>query len=481
MVGRWLSIAVVGLAVACGDTSAGIDAPKSTITPPNLGGFGGFGGPGRTDKTTDDKIGELTRAIASDVGLRGGRNISMALVVDGELAFADGVVGAVDGRTLYSLGSASEIVTVAAIMALIDERRLSLDAPLAPLVTDLTVEPAAARAELTMHRVLTHTSGLGFPDNAAMFPIDWRAPAALSALYESATFPMWSPPGRVYNRQWMNASFAGHVSEVVTGEYFTDVVRTRVFEPLGMSDATYEIAAVESRPHTRGRTGSQASNTEVPLVHPGFAVLPMSGLHASASDLGLLAQHLLADERMMTPHFDTQSAYSRRRGYGVMVWDDDGLRIAATTDRSAGFASLIMFAPTEGFAIALLGDCDWYDLSLAAYRAFELFLGKRITLFQGSQTSAVERAAFDGSYVDPHRFGRVTVSATTNGLRMQFLDFEHETEATQLSKNVFWFSTNDRMRQVIGAGQQQTIVTFFEDPLDGRRYFVTAVGVAAAE
>jgi hypothetical protein len=245
-----------------------------------------------------------------------------------------------------------------------------------------------------------------------------------------------------------------------------------------MYDATYEPLEAAARPHAVGYSGDPDASAPVPLAHPGFVALPTTGLYASAVDAGRLAEHLLRSERMLAPYVETQNPFYRSHGYGLMVWEDDGMRLAAASDRGGGWSSLILLAPDEGFAVAVLSSCDWYEPSFAAYRAFEIFLGKRLELFTGEQTEVGARVTFAGDYTDPLRLGRVTVTNGTEGMRVRFWNYDdYETDMPQLAKNVFWFQMNDVMQTALGGGR--AIVTFFEDPADGRRYFVTNVGVAA--
>ena len=151
-------------------------------------------------------------------------------------------------------------VTSVAAMMLAEEGRLSLDDPLSsviPAFADVQVyddgELRAPTRPILIRDLLTHTSGLtyGFFGNT---PVDSLYRATLGALDAAgeadleertdviASLPLVDDPGArwVYS---MSTDVLGRVVEVVSGLTLGEFFRTRIFEPLGMTDTGFHVTA----------------------------------------------------------------------------------------------------------------------------------------------------------------------------------------------------------------------------------------------
>jgi CubicO group peptidase (beta-lactamase class C family) len=152
--------------------------------------------------------------------------LAVALVKDGELiqrfcGFADADENVpVTEETVFEAASLGKPVFAYAVLKLVDQGVLSLDAPLAALV-DYAPGDAFA-AEITAAHVLSHTTG--FPN--------WR----------SSELPL-----RCYFRPGERFSYSGEgfvllqrAVERLTGESIELTARRLVFEPLGMNRSTFD-------------------------------------------------------------------------------------------------------------------------------------------------------------------------------------------------------------------------------------------------
>jgi CubicO group peptidase (beta-lactamase class C family) len=97
--------------------------------------------------------------------------------------------------------------------------------------------------------LLTHTSGLSYGFHYA-HPVDaiyrnagyeWGSPPGkdlAACCDEFATFPLLFQPGTEWN-YGVSTDVLGRVVEVVSGQSLDEFFRTRIFEPLGMSDTAF--------------------------------------------------------------------------------------------------------------------------------------------------------------------------------------------------------------------------------------------------
>jgi CubicO group peptidase (beta-lactamase class C family) len=173
--------------------------------------------------------------------------LAVGVVAGGELAYAEGF-GLADiesGRRQdpalrQRIGSITKTMVALCKMALVDEGRLSLDDGLLDHVPELVCHGDGSA--ITLRHLLTHTSGIG----EVPMPDDMRhAERTLwSEQYDGdvlAMFPRGVTVEVAPGTKWAYANFGyallGEVVARAEGARIAEVVRRRVFEPLGMTDS----------------------------------------------------------------------------------------------------------------------------------------------------------------------------------------------------------------------------------------------------
>ncbi len=171
---------------------------------------------------------------------------TISLLHDGQSVaeVARGLVGgpdsaAITAATRFNIGSANKMFTAVAVAQLVDAGKVSFDDPVGTYVPELTPE---ARA-VTLHQLLTHTSGLGDffrPQNIAVVRAARKAIDLLPVLVSDT--PQF-PPGSQFS--YSNSGFAllGIVVERVSGEVYGDYLRKHIFEPAGMTATSLDAAS----------------------------------------------------------------------------------------------------------------------------------------------------------------------------------------------------------------------------------------------
>ena len=186
----------------------------------------------------------------------------------------------VQRASLFRIASITKPVTGAATLALIQEGLLDLHAPVARLLPELADpqvlrrmdgpldDTVPARRPITVRDLLTFTFGFGFAVEMFGAEPPWPVVAASEELHLSTigppdqagqpdpdtwiaglgSLPLLAQPGErwFYNT---GASVLGVLLARAAGQPFADVLRTRIFEPLGMHDTGFWT------PHT-GRLAS---------------------------------------------------------------------------------------------------------------------------------------------------------------------------------------------------------------------------------
>jgi CubicO group peptidase (beta-lactamase class C family) len=133
--------------------------------------------------------------------------------------------------TIYQSGSVGKQFTAAAIVTLAREGKLGLDDPIRKYLPE---GPAAWR-KVTIRHLLTHTSGIpDYTDDLVDFRRDYTE-EQLVKLY--ARLPLQFQPGATWSYSNTGYALLGFIVRRLTGKFYGDFLRERMFEPLGMRTA----------------------------------------------------------------------------------------------------------------------------------------------------------------------------------------------------------------------------------------------------
>ena len=180
------------------------------------------------------------------------------LFARGEQVLFEGAYGKAELRfdvdnevdTKLNLGSANKMFTAVAIAQLVERGKLSFDDRLIDVLPSYPDREIAEK--VTLHHLLTHTSGMGSYWQA-LYATDWTRVRSHDQLLELIVGgPLDFEPGERF--QYSNSGFAvlGKVIEEVSGMSYFDYVKKHIFEPAGMTSTdSYEI----DRPVTNLATG----------------------------------------------------------------------------------------------------------------------------------------------------------------------------------------------------------------------------------
>lgn len=147
--------------------------------------------------------------------------------------------------TLIQVGSVTKIFTASLIADLVAERSIEWSDSLVERLPGVMIRPDFA--DITLDELATHAARLpANPPNRV--DVDGvMQPYSVAALYASLSDPgvRRVEPGRNYSN-WGYA-LLGHVVEKAAGQRFEDVLRERIFEPLGMSHSKIDLSPADER------------------------------------------------------------------------------------------------------------------------------------------------------------------------------------------------------------------------------------------
>ena len=177
---------------------------------------------------------------------------------------------AVSPDTRFQIGSLGKPFTSIALLQLADEGRLDLHAPLNQYLPWFEVQ--SDFAPITTHHVLSHTAGLIRGTDLA--------PHGLYESWSLRKTKVRTPPGSYFSYSNIGYQVLGFLLETLTGQPFEAVIRSRVLEPLEMTQSDAVITH-ESRRHLAvGYCGFYDDRPE----HPSHGLAPAIWTEYGAGD-----------------------------------------------------------------------------------------------------------------------------------------------------------------------------------------------------
>lgn len=308
-------------------------------------------------------------------------------------------------RTVFRVGSNSKTLTAAAVMTLVEEGRVDLDADVNDYLRQVRI-PATYPEPVTLRHLLTHTAGFDERLFGQHAPTRDRA-LSLGDYLASHLPPRTHPPGEVISYNDHGTSLAGLVIEDVTGRPFAEYVEERIFRPLGMDHSSFDV--LDLPPHIRDNLATAYrfwSGEHTPYAYDYIQTAPAAGLVTTAADMGkflaaLLGGGRLGDTRilgdsMTAVMLDRQFAHAPRllgRAFGFVESDENGVRGLSKDGQASGFLSRIFLIPEAGIGF-------FTSINLSIFEPGPTF--NRASAFHRRLTTAILDRYFwpDSAYFD---------------------------------------------------------------------------------
>jgi CubicO group peptidase (beta-lactamase class C family) len=213
--------------------------------------------------------------------------------------------------SVFWIASMTKAITTAAAMQLVEQGKLSLDAPIGQVLPDLAApqvlegfdadgEPRLrpARKPITLRHLMTHTAGFCYNmwnGDMVRYLEKTGLPAVTTCKNEALKTPLVSDPGTRWE-YGINIDFVGKAVEAVTGQRLDAYLRDHLFTPLGMTDTGFKIGDAQRR-RLVGMHGRQPDGSLAPIPFeleqdPEFH-MGGGGLYGTAGDYIKFTQMIL--------------------------------------------------------------------------------------------------------------------------------------------------------------------------------------------
>lgn len=213
--------------------------------------------------------------------------------------------------SVFWIASMTKAVTSAGAMQLVEQGKLSLDAPIGSLLPDLANpqvlegfdangEPKLrpAKGAITLRHLMTHTAGFAYNvwnGDCAQYLEKTGTPNIFSCQNVALKTPIMSDPGTRWE-YGINIDFVGKAVEAASGKRLDAYLRDHMFTPLGMNDTGFKITDnMRQRlvaTHARGEDGSLAPIPFEIEQNPEFH-MGGGGLYSTAGDYIKFTQMIL--------------------------------------------------------------------------------------------------------------------------------------------------------------------------------------------
>ncbi len=214
---------------------------------------------------------------------------------------------------VFWIASQSKPITSAALMILVDEKKVALDDPISKYLPEfremwvlaekdsdhqLLKRPARA---VTVRDILRHTSGMPFRSEMEVPTLDGLP--LRDAVRSYALTPLQFQPGTKYQYSNAGINTAGRIIEVVSGMPYETFLDERLFKPLGMAETTFwpnealtARLAKAYKPNAKkdDLVATKIEQLRYPLSDRSRHPMPAGGLFSTADDLSKFCRMLLS-------------------------------------------------------------------------------------------------------------------------------------------------------------------------------------------
>lgn len=260
----------------------------------------------------------------------------------------------------FMIASVSKSFTAAAILKLEQEGKLSVYDHIGKYLPEY---PGWAGEVITIHQLLTHTSGI--PDYINDFPLRFRIKRALNwhpskdrLISSFKNKELNFDPGTSYEYSNSGYVLLARIVENVTGMEFNQYLRRHILDPLEL----YHTGTGPYDRVTEERVVPYGGRREMPRALKNFRteyIFGMGGLYSTAGDLHRWVMalsdtsvlHKVQRDRMFTP-------FKEGYGYGWEISEESGKLIYSHGGYFPGWNSWVEYYPNDSLDIIILSNRD---------------------------------------------------------------------------------------------------------------------------
>ena len=301
--------------------------------------------------------------------------VSVALVDDQQIVWAKGF-GFADpagkipatAETVYRVGSVSKLFTDIAVMQLVEQGKLELDAPVTRYLPNFHPQNSFGKA-ITLRQLMSHRSGLVREPPVGNY-FDPTAPSLAKTIASlKHTKLVYAPESHT---KYSNAGVAtvGYVLEKTQGHPFAKYLKRSVLDPLGLDHSSFELTPEITKSLAKAYMWTLDGRT-FPAPTFELGISPAGCMYTTVGDLGRFMSTMFAGGRgehgqmlteatldqMWTPQY-AKPGEKTGFGIGFNISEMDGHRKIGHGGAIYGFATQLSALPDDKLGAVVVTTKD---------------------------------------------------------------------------------------------------------------------------
>ena len=267
--------------------------------------------------------------------------------------------------TVYRVGSVSKLFTDVAVMRLVEDGKIDLDAPVTKYLPGFKPATKPEHKPITLRMLMSHRAGLVREPPVGNY-FDPTEPTLEKTVASLNGVELVYPPGE--KQKYSNAGIAvvGRVVEVVEGEEFAAHLSRHILEPIGMGDSSFEPTPGGKRSLADAVMWTYHGR-EFPAPTFELGESPAGCMYSTVTDIAKFLSCLFAGgkpllkldtlEAMFKPQF-VETGAKDGFGIGFLVSDFDGHRQVSHGGAIYGFATTFSGLTDEKLGVVVVCSRD---------------------------------------------------------------------------------------------------------------------------
>jgi len=271
--------------------------------------------------------------------------------------------------TLMHIGSITKVLNATLFMQLVDDGLISLEDSVVKHLPELRLGDPQALARITCRMLVNHTNGIDYdcPDYT-----DFDDQRIENAIRDCATLPQLHPPGEATAYSNIGTVIAGYMAQKLRGEGWYSLIKSRLFEPIGLQQSLVDITEI---PRFRVSVGDQIDENGK-YVQSTKPFLPLSFAPAGATTMmtaadlvtfaralinggvGVNGTRILSRESASLMATETTRFVSPETWHVGLGWMILPSGVLFHGGGGPGVNSILYAQPQSGRAFALLTNCS---------------------------------------------------------------------------------------------------------------------------
>ncbi|MCB0057010.1 MAG: serine hydrolase [Caldilineaceae bacterium] len=325
-------------------------------------------------------VAQIEAFVAQEMEAKEIPGVSLGIVKDGEIVYAKGFGEAEYGtgrpmtpQTQFAVACVTKSLTTAAIMQLVDQGLIDLDAPVVEYLPYFKLADERYQ-EITIHDLLANTAGLPMPNYVALYGGFSQNPTWSPELLEDyvrslADKPMAVDPADnifMYGGDYFD--ILGDVIAKVSGQPFEEYMGEHILAPVGLEHTTFIVDELDpelaAAAHWRDEAGEMQISVPSPTYYPAHT--PSNGMFSTTEDLlkwaivnlnrgeweGTQIVPAAAYDKMWTPYTEIPwGGIYQHWGYGWGISDVENNRLVFWGGGHIGSPTAYYLVPEENLGV----------------------------------------------------------------------------------------------------------------------------------